>query len=72
VEALLGPLPQTKVMPTGGVSVDEKNIRDWFSAGVVAVGMGSKLISKKFMEEKNYNTITELTAKALDIIKKIR
>lgn len=72
VEALLGPLPQTKVMPTGGVSVDEKNIQDWFKAGVVAVGIGSQLISKKFIQEKNYKAIAELTAKALDIIKKIR
>ncbi|MBM3708942.1 MAG: bifunctional 4-hydroxy-2-oxoglutarate aldolase/2-dehydro-3-deoxy-phosphogluconate aldolase [Actinobacteria bacterium] len=69
VEALLGPLPRTKVMPTGGVSVDEENIKAWFKAGVMAVGMGSQLISKKLMQEKNYNAITELTVKALNIIK---
>jgi 2-dehydro-3-deoxyphosphogluconate aldolase/(4S)-4-hydroxy-2-oxoglutarate aldolase len=33
-------------MPTGGVSLDEENISDWFKAGVSAVGMGSKLRSK--------------------------
>lgn len=72
VEALLGPLPKTKIMPTGGVSVDEENIKAWFKAGVACIGMGSQLISKKLMKEKDYKTITELTSQALEIIRKVR
>ena len=72
IDAIKGPLPKTKVMPTGGVSVDEANLREWFKTGVPCVGMGSQLISKKFMEEKDYKTITELTEKVLRIIKTIR
>jgi 2-keto-3-deoxy-6-phosphogluconate aldolase len=34
--------------------------------------MGSQLVSKKLVQEKDYKTITELTSKALDIIKKIK
>lgn len=71
VEALKGPCPKTKVMPTGGVSVDEESIRAWFEAGVSCVGLGSQLISKKVLRENNYEEITEQTKKALDIIKKI-
>jgi 2-dehydro-3-deoxyphosphogluconate aldolase/(4S)-4-hydroxy-2-oxoglutarate aldolase len=41
VKALRGPLPHIPLMPTGGV--DESNLGDWFSAGVVAVGMGGAL-----------------------------
>jgi 2-dehydro-3-deoxyphosphogluconate aldolase/(4S)-4-hydroxy-2-oxoglutarate aldolase len=41
VKALRGPLPHIPLMPTGGV--DEKNLGDWFAAGVVAVGMGGSL-----------------------------
>jgi 2-dehydro-3-deoxyphosphogluconate aldolase/(4S)-4-hydroxy-2-oxoglutarate aldolase len=41
VKALRGPLPHIPLMPTGGV--DEGNLADWFSAGVVAVGMGGAL-----------------------------
>lgn len=41
VKALRGPLPHVPLMPTGGV--DETNLGDWFSAGVVAVGMGGAL-----------------------------
>ncbi len=72
VEALMGPMPKTKVMPTGGVSVNEDNIKAWFQSGVACIGMGSQLVSKKLMQEKDYKTITELTLKALDIIRKIR
>ena len=39
-------------MPTGGVDTTKENIEGWFKAGVCAVGMGSKLISKKLMEAK--------------------
>ncbi|WP_400262118.1 bifunctional 4-hydroxy-2-oxoglutarate aldolase/2-dehydro-3-deoxy-phosphogluconate aldolase [Sphingobacterium sp. SG20118] len=41
-----------KFMPTGGVSLDEENLTDWFSAGVTAVGMGSKLFSDPTSYEK--------------------
>ncbi|HYO95800.1 MAG TPA: bifunctional 4-hydroxy-2-oxoglutarate aldolase/2-dehydro-3-deoxy-phosphogluconate aldolase [Polyangiaceae bacterium] len=46
VKALRGPLPHIPLMPTGGV--DEKNLGDWFAAGVVAVGMGGNLASGSF------------------------
>ncbi|MHB8278487.1 MAG: bifunctional 4-hydroxy-2-oxoglutarate aldolase/2-dehydro-3-deoxy-phosphogluconate aldolase [Candidatus Humimicrobiaceae bacterium] len=72
VEALMGPCPKTKVMPTGGVSVDEENIKAWFKSGVACIGMGSQLVSKKAIADKNYSLITELTVKALSIIKSVR
>ena len=58
-------------MPTGGVDTTRENIQAWFEAGVSAVGMGSKLISKKLMEAKDYQTIEEQTKKILDIIQLI-
>ena len=47
VKAIKGPQPWTSIMPTGGVSTEESNLRGWFDAGVTCVGMGSKLISKE-------------------------
>ncbi len=41
IKAFSGPLPQMKMMPTGGVDVD--NIGEWIKAGAVAVGAGSSL-----------------------------
>ncbi|MHB1275569.1 MAG: bifunctional 4-hydroxy-2-oxoglutarate aldolase/2-dehydro-3-deoxy-phosphogluconate aldolase [Candidatus Humimicrobiaceae bacterium] len=72
VEALMGPCPKTKVMPTGGVSVEEENIKAWFRSGVACIGMGSQLVSKRAIADKNYSLITELTVKALSIIKSVR
>ncbi|MCC9066355.1 bifunctional 4-hydroxy-2-oxoglutarate aldolase/2-dehydro-3-deoxy-phosphogluconate aldolase [Flavobacterium piscisymbiosum] len=63
--------PDLIFMPTGGVDTTKENIQAWFDAGVSAVGMGSKLISKKLMDEKDYQTIEDQTKNVLDIIKTI-
>src|SRR5215204_4815596 len=64
--------PNLLFMPTGGVDLDKENISGWFKAGVCAVGMGSKLISKQLLEQKDYAKIEELTKEAIGIIKSIR
>jgi 2-dehydro-3-deoxyphosphogluconate aldolase/(4S)-4-hydroxy-2-oxoglutarate aldolase len=78
---LLGPIfvssikdifPDIHFMPTGGVTKEKENIEQWFQAGVVAVGMGSQLISKKLLEEKDYSTIGKETEKVMSIIKAIK
>jgi 2-dehydro-3-deoxyphosphogluconate aldolase / (4S)-4-hydroxy-2-oxoglutarate aldolase len=58
IKSLLGPLPQAKLMPTGGVSPE--NAREWIQAGAVALGAGSELI--KGAKTGDYAQITE-TAK---------
>lgn len=64
--------PHLLFMPTGGVDLERENISLWFNSGVCAVGMGSKLISSKLMEQRNYHEIGELTEKVLDIIKSLK
>lgn len=64
--------PKLLFMPTGGVDTTKENLEGWFKAGVCAVGMGSKLISKKLMEEKNYSLIEKNTRDVLDLIGTIR
>lgn len=59
-------------VPTGGVEIDENNIDTWFKAGVCAVGMGSKLVSKKILENRDYEGLLSLTTKALEIINKVK
>jgi 2-dehydro-3-deoxyphosphogluconate aldolase/(4S)-4-hydroxy-2-oxoglutarate aldolase len=66
--------PTLLFMPTGGVDATKESVEDWFNAGVSAVGMGSKLISKKLMEEKDYATIekeTKVVLSLIDSVKKI-
>jgi 2-dehydro-3-deoxyphosphogluconate aldolase / (4S)-4-hydroxy-2-oxoglutarate aldolase len=64
--------PKLLFMPTGGVDTTKENIEGWFKAGVSAVGMGSKLISKKLMEAKDYDTIEKMTKEVLELIKAIK
>ena len=58
VKAIKGPQPWTSVMPTGGVTMEKENLRAWFDAGVTCVGLGSKLVSKKVIEEQAYEKLT--------------
>ena len=64
--------PKLQFMPTGGVDTTKESIESWYKAGVCAVGMGSKLISKKLMEAKDYSTIEKATKEVLEIIALIK
>lgn len=64
--------PNLLFMPTGGVDVDKENLSGWFKAGVCAVGMGSKLISKTLMEAKDYTKMEELTKEVMNTIQSVR
>ena len=72
VKGVKGPQPWTSIMPTGGVSPTVENLSAWFNAGVTCVGMGSKLISKEIIVNKDYAKLTADVKAALDIIKKVR
>lgn len=72
VKAIKGPQPWTSIMPTGGVSPTEENLKSWFDAGVTCVGMGSKLISKDIIQAGNFKLLEEKTQTALAIIKSLK
>lgn len=72
VKAIKGPQPWTSIMPTGGVSTEEANLKGWFNAGVTCVGMGSKLISKEILTSKDYKGLEIAVRETLDIIKKVK
>ena len=58
-----GPLPQVKLMPTGGVSVE--NADEWIRAGAVAVGVGSALLDPKAIAAGDYASVTEKARRIL-------
>ncbi len=64
--------PKLLFMPTGGVDTTKENIESWYKAGVCAVGMGSKLVSKKLMETKDYAAIEAATKEVLEIIASVK
>lgn len=65
IKDVKGPLPQAKLMPTGGVDV--ANVDQWIKAGAVAVGAGSSLT--KGAKTGDY---ADITATAKEFIKKIK
>lgn len=71
VKAIKDIFPAMSFMPTGGVDTTGENLKEWFNAGVCAVGMGSKLISKEILQQKNYEKITTQATLMLDRIKAI-
>lgn len=72
VKNVLGPCPWTSIMPTGGVDASEESIKAWFNAGVVCVGMGSKLITKEMVAAGDFDGITENVRKVLGWIREVR
>ncbi|ULQ57001.1 bifunctional 4-hydroxy-2-oxoglutarate aldolase/2-dehydro-3-deoxy-phosphogluconate aldolase [Flavihumibacter rivuli] len=67
IAAIKDLFPGTSFMPTGGVELEEENMRGWFRAGAVAVGMGSRLISKEILTNKNLSQLETDTQIALRI-----
>ena len=72
VKAVLGPMPWTKIMPTGGVDPDEASIAKWFGAGIVAAGMGSKLINDAAVRDKDWAGIEAQVKKTVEAIAAFR
>ena len=72
IKAVLGPMPWTRIMPTGGVDPDEASVKKWFGAGIVAAGMGSKLITQELLDAGDYAGITKKVRETVDLIKKVR
>ena len=68
VKAVKGPQPWTNIMPTGGVSPQRENLEGWFQAGVTCVGMGSKLITKEIIINKDYKLLEETVKETIKLI----
>jgi len=67
---LRGPLPQIKLLPTGGVNLD--TVADFIKAGAVAVGVGSALVTKKALKERDFASIKATAAEFLKRVQQAR
>jgi 2-dehydro-3-deoxyphosphogluconate aldolase / (4S)-4-hydroxy-2-oxoglutarate aldolase len=72
VSNIRGPMPWTKLMPTGGVDPTEESLTKWFKAGIVACGIGSKLVTKELLDAKDYVGIEKKVRETIQLIRKIR
>jgi 2-dehydro-3-deoxyphosphogluconate aldolase/(4S)-4-hydroxy-2-oxoglutarate aldolase len=72
VKAIMAPCPDLRIMPTGGVDGSEQNLRAWFEAGVICVGMGGQLFTKEILASKDYSLITAKAQEIIDRIQRIK
>jgi 2-dehydro-3-deoxyphosphogluconate aldolase/(4S)-4-hydroxy-2-oxoglutarate aldolase len=72
VQAVRGPMPWVRLMPTGGVSPEKENIAAWIHAGVTCIGLGSRFISNKVIEKGDFPSITETVRQVLAWIQEAR
>jgi 2-dehydro-3-deoxyphosphogluconate aldolase/(4S)-4-hydroxy-2-oxoglutarate aldolase len=59
VKSVMAPCPWTRIMPTGGVEPTAESINAWFTAGVAAVGIGSKLVSAASVKSGDWENIAQ-------------
>ncbi len=72
VKAVSGPMPWTRIMPTGGVSPSRESIGEWFGAGVACVGIGSKLVDKDLVARGDWDGISQKVADCIALIREAR
>lgn len=70
IKDILGPLPQVRLVPTGGVNLE--NAGEFLKAGAVMVAVGGALVDKKAVKEGRFDIITEKARKFLEVVKKVR
>ncbi|MEI8383414.1 MAG: bifunctional 4-hydroxy-2-oxoglutarate aldolase/2-dehydro-3-deoxy-phosphogluconate aldolase [Planctomycetota bacterium] len=70
LKALKGPLPQIRIMPTGGVNL--QTLKDFVKAGACAVGLGGQLVEKDAIERGDFARITSLASQYVEQMKQAR
>lgn len=70
LKALKGPLPQVRIMPTGGVN--QQTLRDFVKAGACAVGLGGQLVEKDALERGDFGRIRHLAAEYVQLMRQAR
>ena len=72
VRSVMGPMPWTRIMPTGGVEPTEASLRQWFGAGIVACGIGSNLITRELLRAKDYAGIERKVRDTIELSRRIK
>lgn len=72
VKAIKSPQPRTQIIPTGGVFSDRENFSAWFEAELSCMGMGSKLITKEIVKNRDFSLLGKNARIALSLIQEIR
>jgi len=72
IKAVLGPMPWSRMMVTGGVEPTEEGVQAWIEAGAACVGIGSRLIRKDLVAAGDYEAIRDSVRRVLGWIREAR
>jgi 2-dehydro-3-deoxyphosphogluconate aldolase / (4S)-4-hydroxy-2-oxoglutarate aldolase len=72
IKAVLGPLPWSRLMPTGGVEATRESVQSWLKVGACCVGLGSNLVRKDWVTAGNYAAMTETTQAILQWVAEVK
>jgi 2-dehydro-3-deoxyphosphogluconate aldolase/(4S)-4-hydroxy-2-oxoglutarate aldolase len=64
--AMRGPLPQIRLMPTGGVDLNTAG--EFLKSGACALGIGSQLVDPKMVEQDDFAGLTALAKRYVEIV----
>jgi 2-dehydro-3-deoxyphosphogluconate aldolase/(4S)-4-hydroxy-2-oxoglutarate aldolase len=70
IQAIRGPLPHLKIVPTGGVDVTTAG--EFIKVGCVAVAAGSTLVSKEILASQDWPRLTSLASQFVAVVAKAR
>jgi 2-dehydro-3-deoxyphosphogluconate aldolase/(4S)-4-hydroxy-2-oxoglutarate aldolase len=59
IKAVLAVFPDVYLMPTGGIKAEKQVLQQWFDAGVICVGMGSELLDRQLVQNRNWDQLRE-------------
>jgi len=72
IKNIKGPQPWTNIMPTGGVSPNKENLKEWFDAGATCACMDSQLITKDIVDQQDFKKLEEPVRWTIETIKSLR
>jgi 2-dehydro-3-deoxyphosphogluconate aldolase / (4S)-4-hydroxy-2-oxoglutarate aldolase len=72
IKAVLGPMPWTRIMPTGGVEPTAEGVGRWIKAGAACLGLGSNLISREAVAAGDFTAIGEKVRAVLQYVQDAR
>lgn len=72
IRAILGPMPWSRIMPTGGVTTERTNLKAWFDAGAWCVGMGSALFAPGLLTKGKMDDLRDKISETIRVIREVR
>lgn len=72
IKAILGPMPWTRILPTGGVEPTAEGVAKWIKAGAACLGMGSNLIRKDAVAAGNFDAVRDNIRNVLQFVQDAR